>query len=75
MEAGEIETRKAFEQVTRGNVRAAVDFGNETRTLVREMHEKLSHMEKIVQEQNQKIAEVTQQLSILQGKFYQYGSE
>lgn len=39
MEAGEKELRKAFEEVTKGNVQAAVAHANETRKLLREVQE------------------------------------
>ena len=41
MEAGELELRKAFEEVTKGNVLAAVEHANETRRLLRQVQEDL----------------------------------
>ena len=74
MEAGEREMRKAFEQVTTNNVRTVIDYSKTTRELVRESGKKVEHMEKLLQEQNKTIAQLRQQLAVVQGKLYANGS-
>ena len=74
MEAGERESRKAFEDVTRNNVRTVIDYSKATRELVRESNKKVEHIEKLLQEQNNTIAQLRQQLAVVQGKLYNGGT-
>ena len=74
MEAGERESRKAFEDVTRNNVRTVIDYSKATRELVRESNKKVEHIEKLLQEQNNTIAQLRQQLAVVQGKLYSGGT-
>ena len=48
MEAGEKEQRKAFEEVTRRNVIAAIEHGEETRKMVRELQENVRRLQNII---------------------------
>ena len=74
MEAGEYENRKAFEEVTTRNVRTVIDYSKATRDLVRESDKKVDHVEKLLQEQNKTIAQLRQQLAVVQGKLYNGGT-
>ena len=74
MESGEKEMRMVFEEVTTKNVKAAIEYSNETRKIVRLLEEKMLHLEKMMQNQNKIIGDMKQQIAILQGKLYQGGS-
>ena len=75
MEAGENEMRKVYEEVTTRNVHASIDYSNETRKIVRELEEKVLHLEGLMREQNNTIAQLTQKISIVQGKLYSGGTD
>ena len=70
MEAGELEMRKAFEEVTTRNVQAAINYSNETRKIVRQLEEKILHLERLAQAKDKEIAEMRQQISVIQQKLY-----
>jgi len=74
MESGEKEIRQAFEEVTTKNVKAAIEYSNETRKIVRLLEEKMLHLELLMQEQNKAIAGLRQQLAMIQGKLYTGGN-
>ena len=74
MEAGELEMRKAFEEVTTRNVQAAINYSNETRKIVRQLEEKILHLEALAQAKDQEIAAMRQQIAIIQGKLYSGGT-
>ena len=74
MEAGELELRKAFEEVTTRNVQAAINYTNETRKIVRVLEEKILHLEKLAQAKDKEIAVMREQISVVQQKLYQGGS-
>jgi uncharacterized coiled-coil protein SlyX len=74
MEAGELELRKAFEEVTTRNVNAAVAHGNETRKLTRELEKKVEKLEGVVREQNATIDSLKLQLSGVQTKLFSGGT-
>ncbi|KYK22696.1 hypothetical protein AYK24_00280 [Thermoplasmatales archaeon SG8-52-4] len=75
MEAGEMELRKTFEDVTKQNVQASIDFSNETRKLFRELEDKFKHLENTVLSQIQLIEGLKQQLSFVQRTLYAGGTE
>jgi len=74
MESGDREIGKAFEEVTTRNVRANVDFSNETRKLVRILEEKIISLEGMVRTYDSKIELIQKQISLLQQKLYAGGS-
>lgn len=74
MEAGEVELRKAFEEVTTRNVQAAVNYSNETRKIVRLLEEKMLHLEELSRAKDKEISVLRQQISVLQQKLYMGGS-
>jgi len=74
MEAGEIELRQAFEEVTTNNVKATVAFTNETRKLVKELEDKVILLEGRLREQDSTIENLRLQLSSVQQKLYSGGS-
>lgn len=74
MEAGEKEMRKAFENVTTRNVKAAVAHSNETRKIVRELEDMVHRLEGTLREQDKKIEMYKQQITSLQAKIYREGS-
>lgn len=73
MEAGELEMRKVFEEVTTRNVQAAIDFSNDTRKIVRELEQKMKHMEDMIQAKDKVISEMKSQIAWLQQQVYKGG--
>ena len=74
MEAGELEVRKAFEEVTTRNVQAAISYSTETRKLVRELEKKVLHFEKVIVGKDEVINDLRQQISKIQQQLYTGGS-
>ena len=74
MEAGEMEMRMAFEEVTTRNVQAAINYSNETRKIVRQLEEKMIHFENLAQAKDKEIGVLRQQISVLQQKLYMGGT-
>ena len=74
MEAGEMEMRQAFEEVTTRNVQAAINYSNETRKLVRELEEKTLHLEKALMGKDKVINGLRLQIVAIQQQLYQGGS-
>ena len=74
MEAGELEMRKAFVEVTTRNVQAAINYSNDTRKIVRQLEEKMIHLENLAQAKDKEIGVLRQQISVLQQKLYMGGT-
>jgi len=74
MESGEKEIRQAFEDVTTRNVQAAINYSNETRIIVRELEEKVEHLEKMNLDKDKQINGLRLQISGIQQKLYTGGS-
>lgn len=74
MESGEKEMRVVFEEVTTRNVQAAVNYSNETRNIVRQLEQKIIHLEELSQAKDKIIGEMRQQIAIIQGKLYSGGT-
>ena len=74
MEAGEIEIRKAFEEVSTKNIKAMLEHGNETRRMLRELEEKVSRQDETIRNQNTTIEAIRLQLSQVQGIVYGGGT-
>jgi len=74
MESGEIELKKAFEEVTTKNVRMAIDYSKETRNLTRELQKKVLHLEEILREYDKKLIMMQNQISNIQQKLYSGGT-
>jgi predicted RNase H-like nuclease (RuvC/YqgF family) len=75
MEAGERELRKAFEDVTTGNVRTMIDYCTKTREMVQKSKEDVQELKRMLAQRDEDVVELRRQLGILQGKIYQYGTE
>lgn len=75
MESGEVELRKAFEEVTTNNVKAILGHGNTTRKMVRELLEKFEHQNATIGALNKRIDAQQQQISFLQAKLFSGGTE
>lgn len=73
MEAGELEIRKAFEDVTRKNVKSSIEHGNETRRICRELQTKVSDLEKKIVFINKQLVDQNKIISGLQVKLYKNG--
>lgn len=74
MEAGEMELRKTFEEVTKNNVQATIDFSNETRKMFRDLEDKVKHLEKVIINQNNLIEGFRGQLANVQATLYAGGT-
>lgn len=65
MEAGEKETRKAFEKVVKNNVLAAIEHSNETRKLIRDLETNVQTLQNAVLSRDQEIQEIKNQIALL----------
>jgi uncharacterized protein (DUF433 family) len=74
MEAGEKELRLIFEEVTRGNVQAAITYSEETRKLVRNLEEHVKILQNTVLTQNNIIEGFRIQLANIQTMLYSGGT-
>ena len=74
VQAGEIETKKALEHVTRRNVESAIKFGNDTRKMVLELRDMFDALQNNVMVIKNEVNELRMQLSLLQGQFYKKGT-
>lgn len=67
---GELQIKKAMEEVTTRNVSAAIQHSNETRRLFRALEIKINTNEQIIRSQNEKINNLQKQVSALQARLY-----
>lgn len=67
--------RKAFEETTTNNVRAAIDYTKQTRKTVEKLEEKIKHLENLILTNNAKVEELTKQLAAVQAKLYVGGTD
>lgn len=74
MEAGELELRKAFEEVTTGNVKAILDYCQKTREIVREQEQKILKLEEMIRNQNITIDFLRSQLANVQSQVFSGGT-
>ena len=74
MEAGEKELRQAFEEVTTRNVRAAVQYSEETRKLVRQLEDKVTRLEGLIKNQDDAIEQLKIQLLGVQARVFSGGT-
>ena len=74
MSAGEKEIVLASEEVQRRNIQSMLEHGNNTRTLFRDLEDKVNHLQEQIRLQDQTIAELRNMLSQLQMKMYQGGT-
>ena len=70
-----MEMRMAFEETTTRNVKATIDYSNETRKIVRKLEEKIKHIEKLSQGKDKEMGDMRLQISSLQQKLYLRGTE
>jgi hypothetical protein len=75
MEAGEKELRKIFEENTTRNVKACVEHGNNTRTLQRQLENKVILLEGILRQYAETFASQQLQLTNLQSIVYREGTK
>ena len=74
MEAGEIELRKVFEDVTTKNVKTILEYSKETRELTRRLEEKVVKLEGIIRNQGTEIQALRQQLAAVQTIVFSKGT-
>jgi len=74
MEPGELEIRKAFEEVTTKNVKTMIDYSTQTRELVRVLGDEVKELKNMVAARDGDITQLRQQLALVQSKLYKGGS-
>lgn len=74
MEPGEYEMRKVFEEVTTKNVKTVIDYTTQTRDLIRETQEELKQLKNMLVTRDAEMAQLKQQVSMVQAKLYINGS-
>lgn len=75
MAAGDKEMAEAFEETTRRNVLACVEFSNETRKLVKELEDKVSNLQATIRARDDELNQLRLQLSTIQAKVFVGGTE
>lgn len=63
--SNENQIQLASEEVTRRNVKAAVDYSNETRKMLRETEEVVKQLKNMVVQQNSEISQLRAQMTTL----------
>ena len=63
METGELELRKAFEEVTTKNVKTVVDYSTQTRDLVRDLQDEVKNLKNMLVTRETELAQLRQQVS------------
>ena len=74
MESGELEIRKAFEEVTTRNVRTVIDYSTETRNLLRELEKKIDLQADQLRSQANIIEDLRKLIASLQTKVFSGGT-
>ena len=74
MKSGEKEMRQIFEDTTTNNVKATVEFTNETRKLFRELQIKVNLLQDRIVTQDTTIALMKKQISNMQAIVFRGGS-
>ena len=74
MEAGEVELRKAFEEVTIKNVQTVINYSKDTRDIVRTLETNIKHLQNNLLSANTEISQLKTQLSIVQAKLFAGGT-
>lgn len=74
MDAGELELRKVFEEVTTRNVTTVIDFSKVTREIVRDLEKRIEKQDKLLRLYDERFAEMQKQLVVLQTKLYSGGT-
>lgn len=73
-QSGERELKKAFEEVTKRNVLAILEYSKETRVLIRETREAVERLRTEVRELSQELEKLKLSISRLQQKIFSGGS-
>lgn len=74
MDAGELQIRQAFEEVTNRNIKGVVKFSNDTRKIVRELEDKIVLLQESIQEKDKVINGIKSQISLLQQNLFRGGT-
>ena len=74
MEAGEVELRKAFEEVATRNINTILEYSKETRKLLRELEKKAGKMDETIRNQSGIIDDLKKQLSVVQTLIFSGGT-
>ena len=74
LDAGELDIRKIFEETTTNNVKAILGHSNETRTLLRDVEEKIKCLENMVLTQQGLLDILRSQIASVQAKIYANGT-
>lgn len=63
-----------FQEVTTRNVKAAVNHGNETRQIVRQLEEKIKKLEQLIYSRDMQINQLRTMIAGLQAKVFRGGT-
>jgi uncharacterized coiled-coil protein SlyX len=74
MEPGELELRKAFEEVTTKNVQTNIDYSKDTREIVRELEKRVENLDALIRSQNTIINNLNIRLATIQNKLISGGT-
>jgi hypothetical protein len=74
MIGGEKEQRQAYEEITTRNVRAAVDHGNETRKLIRNLEVEIGLLKGVLRATDERITMLQAQIASLQAVVFRGGT-
>lgn len=75
MATGELELFKAFEETTTRNLKIIQDYTKQSRTMVRELEESVQQLKNMVATRDKELLEMRIQLSLVQAKLFQGGTE
>lgn len=74
MESGELQLRKAFEEVATKNLRTIQDYTTETRKMLRETEEHVKQLKNMIVAKDQELIQIKAQLATVLAKLYKSGS-
>ena len=74
VEAGELQLRKAFEEVSTQNIKTISEYTTETRKLLRDIEEQVHELKNMIVQRDKEITQLRQQTSLLQAKLYAGGT-
>ena len=75
MQAGGLEIKKIFEDIIRQNVLTIQDYTKQTRILMRDLEQEVKRLKNMIVMMDKEIAELRQQVSLIQAQLYRGGTE
>jgi hypothetical protein len=75
MASGDFENQQAFEYVIRLNVKTIEKYTTDTREIVRDLETEVKELKKMMAGRDTELQQLITQISIIQGKLYNQGTE